>query len=586
MTYATEKIKSGRELATVIELDLTECSLTYGNAPCTATGSAGDECYNTRKTCQDVANFANTTTTYRFITPIESIPPSIAPAYPAILGDPKFSSSKFDPGGGLGSRATVSIKLTDFAVHDRGIDPYVSTRASAATGTFWGRLKARNPHYIGRTLRVRTGYIADAFSWSDFQDKSYVIERIDGPDKKGELTIYGKDLLKLADDDRIQIPVLSTGSLSANITDVASSLSVNSGEGADYAASGTISIGSEDIIYTRSGDTFTLTTRGANGTTAADHDAGDTVQQCKVYSAVNVVDIIHEILTDYVGISAAKIPYAEGGSPLDDWDDEKADWLSGHNFTRTISKPTGAQTLLNELCAQAQLNVWHDLVNDEIKLKANTPPPGNVAVTDLDDTTNIIEDSIDVKDDQEKRLSQIWVYYNKLDNSKGNDKENFSRVYIQQDATREGVDLYDSARVRTIFANWMTDANAAQAAQLAGRLLARYSDPPKVISFTLDVKDDALSIGDLADISTHKIQDATGATAAHRVQIIEKAESVPGHQNKYQAITSSFIGSYGFIGPNTLNDRDVESDENRQAYAFIAPDSGIFADGDAAYKII
>jgi hypothetical protein len=44
---------------TFVEIELPVCTLTYGESPCTAAlGVTGDKkCFNTRKTCQDIANY-------------------------------------------------------------------------------------------------------------------------------------------------------------------------------------------------------------------------------------------------------------------------------------------------------------------------------------------------------------------------------------------------------------------------------------------------------------------------------------------------------------------------------------------------
>ncbi len=588
MTYAANKILPGRELVTVAELDLTSCSLTFGVLPCTASGAAGTECYNTRSTCQAIPSFTRTILTYRFSTPIDSLPTSEA-MYPAISGKPTFSSAILDPGGKLGKRATVSIKIKDFPYHDRGIDKYVSTRPYTPEdqGTFFGKLLARNIHYIGRTLRVRTGYWTSPWNWANFQDRDYIIESIDGPDKNGFVSIKGKDILKLADNDRIQIPAPSLGTLTTDITSASTIATVYSGEGAAYAASGTVSIGSEDCLFTRSTDTFTLT-RAQNGTKAEAHSKGDTVQECKVWTDTNVVDIIHEILKTYVGISETKLPYDAG---LDiptginnEWDDEKSVWLSSYKLTRTISKPTGAKKLLEELSEQTQLTLRHDLVTNEIKLKANVPPLANATITSFNDNNSFSADSITVKDEQGKRLSQVWVYYGKIDNTGDEDAENYSSVVIYQDATREGADLYDSTRIKIIFANWLS--LEGQALALSGRLIARYADSPKTITFIADVKDDVLTMGDLLDMNTHRVQDVDGSNISQRVQIVGESDPEPGHNKKYTGLTSAYTGTYGFIGPNSLNDRTAESSANKQAYAFVSLNTGLFANGDDAYKII
>ena len=65
----------GDETVVFLEIDQPLCSLTYGSAPCAAvlgtTGAA--KCYNSRATCQDVANYAPGTLTLRFARPQEDL---------------------------------------------------------------------------------------------------------------------------------------------------------------------------------------------------------------------------------------------------------------------------------------------------------------------------------------------------------------------------------------------------------------------------------------------------------------------------------------------------------------------------------
>jgi len=56
---------------------------------------------------------------------------------------------------------------------------------------------------------------------------------------------------------------------------------------------------------------------------------------------------------------------------------------------------------------------------------------------------------------------------------------------------------------------------------------------------------------------------------------------------KCKALISSFSGRYGFIAPNGLSDYSIESDDNKNAYAFIGEAGGAnFGDGEPPYKII
>ena len=52
------EVTPGREPVQFVEIRQPRCSRTFGVAPCMATGTADQKCYNTRKSCRDPANFA------------------------------------------------------------------------------------------------------------------------------------------------------------------------------------------------------------------------------------------------------------------------------------------------------------------------------------------------------------------------------------------------------------------------------------------------------------------------------------------------------------------------------------------------
>lgn len=600
MSYATEKTTLGRKPVVICEIDLDYCSNTYGggllspmNGTCAANGASGTECYNTRKTCQDTANYTKTTKTYRFSEDLAPVIPAMN-AIPCIehkRGNPRMTSMRSEPDKGLGSRGSVTIDLKDFPHHDRGVDPYVATRSydPESQGTYFAKLLARNPYWIGRELRVRTGYITDPFDFANFQDRVYVIDSFDGPDRNGNYRIIGKDILKLIDDDRIQCPAINTGELSADITDVATTATLGTGEGSGYAASGTIIIGSEIMDFTRSTDTLTLSNRGKWGTTAEEHSEGDLVQECYVLDAVNVVDFIYEMLVTYGGVSTAYIPYAQGGSPLQEWDDEKSTWLSAQTLTGIISEPTGVATLLKKAGEQTSVFMyWHD-TDQEIKIKANMPPLANATIPSLNDNGNFIKDSLVVQHLPEKRITRSWVHYRKVDYSEGNEASNFSGHKLTVNSNEESDDLYGSIKQRVIFGEWLQAASRANA--IANRMASRFAEMPKLITFELDAKDEGYSIGELIKIDTRELVDADGSNLVYQAQIIELSEIEYGTRYRYRAMTATFASRYGFIADSTsspiIGDYTTETEANQKAYGYICQDSdNKMSNGDDPFLII
>ena len=277
-----------------------------------------------------------------------------------------FAPQQITPGKGLGVRGSVSIQLDDAPWTDVDIDPYVTDRATPAAGTFWGRFRARNPYYEGRPLRILSGYITSPFAWDAFQTRAYIIDSLSAVLKGDEAQIVGKDILKLADDKKALFPRPSTGTLSAGISDSATTLTAApAGVGNDeYPASGKIAISGEIMSFTRSGDTFTVA-RAQDNTEAKAHDADDTIQLVGEFASAEIQDVIYDLLTDYAGIDTAYID-----KPA--WDTERDTYLTGV-WNLTQPEPVGVNTLLAELTEQGNCRIWWDEIEQQIRFRAIRP---------------------------------------------------------------------------------------------------------------------------------------------------------------------------------------------------------------------
>ncbi len=592
MTYDSSRQADARIPVTVVELYLDTCSNTFGSAPCTASGAAGTECYNTYLTCQDTANFTTASKTYRFYQGVKNWPIGIT-GYPCVKNQPKFTPCQIDPKGTLGKRGVVSIKLDDFTDDDLYTDDYVSTRAynPELQGTFFGKLKARTPYYKGRLMKVRQGYINNPFSWTDFDDRLFVIDSLD-LDQDGKVTVTGKDILKLADDKKSVAPAANTGTLSVALTTGATSIVLQTGEGVDYDSAGFVRVGDEVMQYTAvSTDTLTGVTRASNGTTAEEHDIDDLVQQCLSYSNDNVVDIIHGLLNTYAGIAETYLPYDAGltvpTTVDDEWDLEKLNWLGSNNLTHLVTKPTGINKLISNICKQNLIYMWFDERDQEVKLRAIAPQAKNETPPTLSDSGQIIRDSIKVKDNPKDRISQIWVYYDILDISGDLDKaENYKKLYVQVDTESENTNAYSEKAIKIIYADWLSNANAGLITTLAGRLLSRYAGTPQRVTFKIDHKDADIWTGNIALLDSWAFQDETGANSIQKTQILKVTDDHDKQQLTIEAESWEYaVVLYGFVTPNTMLDYLSESDANRAAYGFISDNTGKMSNGDNGYLI-
>jgi hypothetical protein len=587
VSYASSKDNIGKEPITIVGLVADKCSLVAGVAPCTATQTGDLKCYNTRKTCNDTANYSKTTVEIKFCMPRSNLPVGEV-MFPALHGEVKIAPTSVTAGKGLGSRSVGRAKIKDFPHHDRGIDPYYDERTYVAetTGTFWGKWLARNPYFEGRTLKVYDGYLNVPFSFNDFNVYEYDITEISGP-HGGEVTISFKDVLIRTYKEKSQYPVKSLGELSADITSAATSATLlPAGVGDTYPASGTVSIGKEAITFTRAGDVLTLTARAQWGTTAKEHKEGNAVQICSTWSAVNVIDVLYELLVTGSGLPASYIPYDDGATGIDDnWDDEKSLWMSSASVTGMLMKPEGIDKVIAELSNDFMFDVWWDAKTQKVRIKSLSPEVGGSSINVLTEGYNILKDSVKIKRDAGQRISQVQVWYSKIDYSENNDIENFAAAQITADVSRPSSDLYGSESIKVITSRWIDDV--AQAITLSGRLLARFADTPEIVEFEVAVKDDdKFELAGRIELNSWQLQGFSGANIGKRFQVTEIDPSESGHKVKVTCLTSSFSGRYFFIAPDGTPDYSAASDAQKSAYGFICPDSFLFSDGTHGYNII
>lgn len=502
-------------------------------APTTTTavdgmGTVDDACYNTFGTCQDTANYSNTPQTYRFIERL-NLPVDAIDAYPAITNI-SYGSTRLVPGGGLAVRGKVTVSLQDFITNDEYIDDYRRDRTydAESQGTFFGKLIARNKFYIGRTMRVKEGYIDEPFDLANFRTRQYIIEDIVGPDKNGKVQIIGKDPLTLAANNKAKCPVPSTGTLSAALGTSGNPV-LQTGEGSLYTAGEHIRIDDEIMLVNSiSVDTLNVL-RAQGGTTAAAHDDDASVQECKTYTDEPVIDIVQDLLENFAGIDSSFIPFT-------DWEAEETESLTGYNLTTIISEPTGVQKLLKEIVEITLLDIWYSDVDQEIKLKLQTP---YTSVTQsLNDDYNVLAKSLRLKADNKQRLTRCLIYYGIINYAKDlTETANYRFANFEIEADKEGANKFNDIKTKVLFTRWMDSSNSVQIALTSQRLLDRFGNMPLEVSFDLDAKDvPTLQTGDVYDLETRIIQGVNGLPVSTRFQVIETKPIKPSSQYRYTSL--------------------------------------------------
>lgn len=520
--YQDEQRRLGRQPFSFVEIDLDFCANTFGVAPCTATGSGDAKCYNTYASCQDTANFNKITKTYRFCSPNGARVPYGLDAIPC-LKSINITPAEITAGQGLGLRAACSVSFQDFPHSDIRIDPYVTERTykPIERGTFFGKLKARNPYYNGRIMRVYNGYLNDdgSFDIDNFERRTFVIEQWNGIDPNGITQITGKDILKLASDERAVCPMPSVGKITLDMTTGTTSINLTpTGVGSDYDASGYVRIGQEVMSYTRSGDTLTIV-RGQKGTIAATHRQGDTVQLCKQYAGQTSQDIVYDLLVNFANVDTAFI-----NKP--NWDAEQVAYLP-RLYNTLITTPTGISKLLSELSEQVGFFLFWDEVDELIKFQTIRPNSPSETVKQLSSEYNLIADSLKTVDIVSDRVNEVWVYYGIIDHAKNlTDDANYSNLYIASNVGDQSAVRNNDIRIKKIVTRWITDGAAAS--ELGQRYLERFALSPIQADFMLDAKDSSIKLCDFVELTSKQNQGFDGSPVAILMQVVKRLERQTG----------------------------------------------------------
>lgn len=578
------------EPLTLIEIDLPQCTREFGVAPCTATLSARVpcKCYRTPGTCYDLPNYDEGVQTVVYAQKISDLPVglNLYPALASVSSDPlELNLSGIDPlSGPLGKRARCEVGLQNFPDADLRMDPYAAERKSGAAqfsgvgydpgsrGTHFGRLLARHPYNIGLPARRRTGVVGQAPE--DMRTEHYVTSEWQGPDAGGNLQLSLLDVLDLVDNAAAVVPSASSGVLAAGLTATAlvATLAPEGIGDAEYAASGRICIGSEVMTFARSGDVLSLTGRGVDGTTAASHAEGDSVQLCWRVEGLEVHEAIAALLATQ-GIEGDRVPIA-------DWAEETAGWLTGLRVERTICAPTGVARLLGELC-QLGVQLWPDIRSDVIRLRVNRPLRPGEAPVDLTDEAHIIEGTPLVTRLPEKRVSEMQLYYGQISAANTSDSPAaFSRLAVAV----ANPNHYRTESIKVIYSRWLNGPGVDMWAQATvERLVARYAMVPQKFAAQCDIKDaDNLQAGALVRVTSYVIEDADGSVPGWPGQV-SRVELGSGRV-AVEVESYDFSGRYWWWLPDGAPDYDAASAEERQFGAFyVETADDVFADGTGPY---
>lgn len=563
---------------TFVEIDIDFCELRYGETtgdgtcPAVLGVDSPEKCYNTKGTCPVRESYQSSTITLRFAEGTAYLAESGIDAI-ACIESVDFTPGTISLGEDLGTRSSLRVNMSDFPWPDtgQGFDKYLANRSydPYSQGTFWGKFRARHISLRGRDIRVIRGLLGQ--SLGEMETRHYVIDSMTGPTPSGRFTIVAKDVLKQLDGDRAQAPVVSQGYLASGISAGASSATLSpSGIGdLEYPSSGYLNIGGKEVVsYTRSGDTLTLT-RAQYNTEAVSHSATDRVQLCLEYTSEDAADIIYDLIVNYTDVDASYINLA-------DWQAETGSFLRTL-YSTLIPEPTSVNKLISELIEQAALSVWGDDIARKIRLQVLRQIDTDAA---LIDESVFAKNSLTIKEQPGKRLSQAWIYFDQFNPLKNLDEtDNFQSVAVVADLELQSD--YGSPAIKKIYSRWIPGGGLAVATRVGQILIGRYGRPPR--EFSLDVFRHGTIVpaaGVGYKIASRPLQDAAGSP----VQVPAQVTRIEPRTDFYKTVLQEFDFSFVDDGdPTIIFDVDTFNVNARETYDLFYSTP---VDGDDVYFII
>jgi hypothetical protein len=577
-----------------VEIDIPLCSLVWGVGACTAAlaGTVKRKCWNLRHDCAVPSAYnPSATLTLKFFK--DGPKPKDFFGFPVLSGvkasSPTVNIAGSDPEtSDLGRLATLDFDLADFTYHERGIDPYQAERVSGAAqlsgvgykpedqGTVLNKLRSRWPYYSNAACRHSKAYLSGGVL-TDIQTQAYFLKEMDGPND-GKVSVSATGVLDLANAKTALCPIPSKGRLVLDISAAATTFDVTpTGIGSEYPASGWVCIGSEVCAFTRASDTFTVT-RGTDGTAASTHTQGDTVQLVYAVDSVRIDAVVHDLVQNYTETPAT---YLDAGQIAANTA-EVTRWGASIILKTKVTSPTPVATLLAEL-SDLGCTIWEDEFAAKIKIKMNAP----VDLSVVRKVTDRKAKDIRQEDNDAQRLTQVLFMHKRRDPTKAlDDDSNYEVKLLTADIPT--LNLYGNVvKTRTIRTRWLDQGDESTVAIASLRLLARFKRAPKRVRINLDADQKAVRLVDVVQVDSQELSDSDGLPQTKYLQVIGRSEPVAYHDVEVLLQAFGFEGRYGYIAPDTVtNTYATATDFEKANYAFISPDTGVFADGSEAYKVI
>ena len=557
-------------------LTTTEISNLYlhpNSIACTASLAAGSECYNRWGTCQDKANYDQTTEELVLTSH------DVAVGFPSRPYLKKITHAQTKISKSLTERARRTVTVLDDTADDINVDPYRSTRATTVTGMFWKNFLARVPNYRSFPAVIYNGYSDLAKAEFEEVGKGVIDKIVAG--KNGTYTITLIDTFKTL--SKVKFPEVIESELNAAVNDSQTAIVLTNIDKADGTelANGEYVQFDDEIVAITSAVTATNTincSRGALGTTAAAHDDEAKVTMVKYYSPDLPIDQLRQLWQD-------------AGNVLGDLDSSWTTWDS------TAANDEKIAVIVTDSNKAAINDLWWEIVdlfdfstwiNEEGKVSIYRTfhnLPGRT-YGEITDDANIKENSAGIKFNESSRISRVTLYWQKTPIGDPEDLDSYQRITAYINTAAETAYL-DPAE-KEFLGRWVTFFGQVEedivrsAKDIVRRKQRSWDEARQIVTVTCENKDLALKTGDEIYLETDRVGSLDGTTQRVKSLIVGRKELKHGIMFDVQVLPNRRIC---FVAPGATPVYGSATDAEKE-YGFVSDNTtGLMPDGSAAYEV-
>ncbi|MGK2905052.1 MAG: hypothetical protein ACSLFH_01735 [Desulfuromonadales bacterium] len=572
--YATAIGRLSRTPVTVLIVTLDWCANTFGVAPCTATGAP---CYNTFHTCKDQPNYNRTTREYQFSSADAPLP--FPGPRPYLLRERPLATEIKDK---ISITGRVTFDLADEPDGDVGIDPYLDQRATVPQTSYWRKLIARNPNYIGRPARLLRGVIGMALEDFD-EDWSGNLENI--AIARGVAKVEVVDPLKsLAD---VTVPPKVSVKLAADTQSGGDSISLDKVEG--LPSSGYIKLDDEVIGYTGLNTTtrqLTGCSRGALGTTADTHSGGAKVTLACYYPPTNPWNLLLAMLTNSSDITVSNPPGAGIDASRIDSSNFAAwrDLVPDVAYSALITDSTKLDKLFWEVVSLLDAHCWYS-EGQQITIRRNMADAPGTGHAHWTDAANVVIGTPNVDLNPESRVNQVVLRWDLDPLGNASEEENYNRIDVAVNGETSGVNSYNKPAEKELLCRWLRSSWAPYLQEelmddyvraLTARQLFRRADSMALIDLDVEIKDGAVRTGQRVKYTTDELLLPDGSPLDAALFEVTKRQH-KGARLAYRLLRQPVANTAFFTGSDHPDYSDAS--EAEREYGFFSATDGTLPDG-------